>query len=1034
MAKAKKTQNVSAEKPLKIQDKLVLNRWLLSLFGAATFEMLSANLKEEKFEGVDEENRSKIVNLLVNNFTLGKEKLFEYDENIVRHTKSLKRNITWKYFQYLTLLFTEIYLDKYFSDKKILLNELNLFLKKFNESITDKKEKLKPFENGELNKLAFWNATGSGKTFLMHINLRQFEHYATKHKYRYNKTLLITPNTNLSIQHLSEFKQSQIEAEIFTKNSGGLDFGATKLEILEISKLGEKDEVTKVATESFGGNNLVFIDEGHRGSSGDVWKTNRDALSSDGFSFEYSATFGQAINGAGDTLKKTLTNEYAKSILFDYSYKYFYEDGHGKEYYILNLQENQAVHTDNFIYLVGAVLSFYQQLKIFENEGLKLQGYNLHKPFMVWVGGSVNAVKGKGEGASSDVVDVLLFLKRFLQNNADETQTAINNIISGNSGIGPNDIFAGKFEYLDQNVLLADVTKTIFLSQSGNLELVNIKNAQGEIGLKVGDGEYFGVINVGDDAKLLALCHTKGLNINDDQFASSQFENINDKNSNLTMLIGSKKFSEGWNSWRVSSMGLLNMGRSEGSQIIQLFGRGVRLKGQNMSLKRSTRYGKALEAKLQSIETLNIFGLNADYMTTFKTYLENEDVPTAEPIKRVIQTDRNSIFDCENKQPQLKTLMIDKSKDFKIENPSIELKDEFMGILSNRKITLDLFAKVNIITTVASNTPLNTPTAVTLPNNFLNMIDTDKLYLEVLQYKREKKYSNLLIDKAKLLDIFNSAGWYEIYAPQNYFALVSFKDVMKLYDTVLILAKRYVEEFYKFEKRTWEMNHIQCAELNCDDSNFITEYTIEIPQNYTALQSDIDELVNNISQELKNYLPNFEVFNAEPHLYCPLIFQSKAWSDVKVSPVALNEGESKFVKDLSEFIASNQEDVTFYLLRNQSKTGVGFFSESAFYPDFMLWILKGGKQYLSFIDPKGLRNMNPLYDPKIKLAKSIKEIQNKLGDCNLVLNSFIVSNTTFDDLNKNQIKKPSKTIYSDENVIFQEDRDYIEQIMEKIFY
>ena len=116
---------------------------------------------------------------------------------------------------------------------------------------------------------------------------------------------------------------------------------------------------------------------------------------------------------------------------------------------------------------------------------------------------------------------------------------------------------------------------------------------------------------------------------------------------------------------------------------------------------------------------------------------ENEDVPTAEPIKRVIQTDRNSIFDCENKQPQLKTLMIDKSKDFKIENPSIELKDEFMGILSNRKITLDLFAKVNIITTVASNTPLNTPTAVTLPNNFLNMIDTDKLYLEVLQYKRE---------------------------------------------------------------------------------------------------------------------------------------------------------------------------------------------------------------------------------------------------------------------------------------------------------
>jgi hypothetical protein len=34
-------------------------------------------------------------------------------------------------------------------------------------------------------------------------------------------------------------------------------------------------------------------------------------------------------------------------------------------------------------------------------------------------------------------------------------------------------------------------------------------------------------------------------------------------------------------------MGLLNIGKGEGPQIIQLFGRGVRLKGKNLSLKRS---------------------------------------------------------------------------------------------------------------------------------------------------------------------------------------------------------------------------------------------------------------------------------------------------------------------------------------------------------------------------------------------------------------------------------------------------------------
>ena len=36
-------------------------------------------------------------------------------------------------------------------------------------------------------------------------------------------------------------------------------------------------------------------------------------------------------------------------------------------------------------------------------------------------------------------------------------------------------------------------------------------------------------------------------------------------------------------------MGLMNVGKGEGAQIIQLFGRGVRLKGYDMSLKRSGR-------------------------------------------------------------------------------------------------------------------------------------------------------------------------------------------------------------------------------------------------------------------------------------------------------------------------------------------------------------------------------------------------------------------------------------------------------------
>jgi len=53
-----------------------------------------------------------------------------------------------------------------------------------------------------------------------------------------------------------------------------------------------------------------------------------------GFTFEYSATFQQAVAAAKN---ESFENAYAKCVLFDYSYRYFYEDGFGKDYQILNL-------------------------------------------------------------------------------------------------------------------------------------------------------------------------------------------------------------------------------------------------------------------------------------------------------------------------------------------------------------------------------------------------------------------------------------------------------------------------------------------------------------------------------------------------------------------------------------------------------------------------------------------------------------------------------------------------------------------------
>jgi|GEM_PF-2745840 len=125
--------------------RLVLNQWLLSLFTVDTFEKLAEHLRNEALEGLDENNvhhfHHALTAQLFNLTQLPTELLLEYDQNIVKHTQRLnearltrgEEPVVWKYFQYLALLFTEIYLDRYFRDPKALLAAINTQLATYNE-------------------------------------------------------------------------------------------------------------------------------------------------------------------------------------------------------------------------------------------------------------------------------------------------------------------------------------------------------------------------------------------------------------------------------------------------------------------------------------------------------------------------------------------------------------------------------------------------------------------------------------------------------------------------------------------------------------------------------------------------------------------------------------------------------------------------------------------------------------------------------------------------------------------------------------
>lgn len=1065
-------------------DKIVLNKYLLSLFGidAIGSKIVSKDgldvfkeLKLSSSEGYTQEGNTKFLEQLKAHLYLTENiteaMLQQYDENIVRYTHEISEGrdelIVWKYFQYLSLLFTEIYLDKFFSNKKQLQHDVNQFVKRFNAKEIEKYQgkklprgdsvyQVSSFEDGDLNKLAFWNATGSGKTLLMHVNIKQYLYYSQKHSRGHeSKILLITPNEPLSRQHLLDFRMSGIPANIFTKNQSGM-FTGKEVEVIEVSKLSEESKDKTVAVDSFETHNLVLVDEGHGGMSGDQWKRFRDQLSKTGFAFEYSATFGQAISAAAKGKKIELTQEYAKSILFDYSYKYFYEDGYGKDYRILNLKEDNLDF--KYKYLTANLLSFYQQLLIFKNKPELVTEFRLFKPLWVFVGSSVNAVRTENKKETSDVLDIVHYLSDFLKNK-DEYIKIIGLILSNKAGLLDGkgySIFEGSFAYLEELELSPEqifegINREVFHNHNigANLYLDNLKGASGELGLRVGDTDkYFGVVNVGDEKKLHDLAMNNGILGTEKDFSESLFNQINQAKpkQEITLLIGSKKFTEGWSSWRVSSMGLMNIGKSEGSQIIQLFGRGVRLQGYDFSLKRSLGLDgyqrpenlKQVRKHLRPLETLQIFGVKANYMERFKELLEEEGLPTnaGDWITITVPT-QNTINIVES---GLKLIQVKETENFKRkEIVSLALNTD---VFENKQIDVDWYPKIDSLESAKSRKVETAKQICYLESQHLALIDWTKVYFEVQNFKASKGFSNLEIELNGLKEIIQTKAWYRVFIPQDKMEFSSMKNVGVWQELAIVLLKKYMEHYYLYFKNRFNADHIETRQLLPTDDNLILQYDIRLNKNEEVedIEKKFVELKTGLldgSFETIRIANQVEAFDHLMHLYKPLIYLGKGYeSKIQVYPVALNDAEYEFMKNFESRIEKIKQQMDFkevFLLRNQSKRGIGFFAEgNNFYPDFILWVKKENKQYLTFIDPKGIRNSKGITDPKIQFYKYLHDkVQPQLVGEKLYLNSFIVSNTKWLEVNwKGTL---SLEDFNKHHVYFQEEQtEYVEAILKEI--
>lgn len=682
-------------------------------------------------------------------------------------------------------------------------------------------------------------------------------------------------------------------------------------------------------------------------------------------------------------------------------------------------------------------------MKVWLDGGDAMKPFLIDKPLWVFVG---HTVVGKIDNADdkvsiSDVVEVLLFVNHFLANKKESVeliQSLLEEGFKTGQGAKTVDVLARRLPHLDtsgdKKALAREIHSAILndvfhAPGGGSLAVQLLKGADGELALKVGENEPFGVLNVGDPAAVAEACEANGITrLEDDSNRSSLFNGINYDDSPINLLVGSRKFTEGWNSWRVSSLGLMRMGKNEGTQIIQLFGRGVRLRGYKMCLRRSSVLTqKPVPPKnLRQVETLQVFGVKASYMNTFRDWIFSE-VPEAQdrqtwplPIVQTLPKDR-----------KLKTLRlrddingekVERGQAFRKLGPLVILRPPHHTApedawLRKHPTRLNWLPRLRGIAGQNREFSKVVGEDTIAPLQFLNnfhclLLDYDELLFGLEAFKASRGLDRLYADRESIRALLAppNRGWYELTASADDMRTDRYENRVQWQRMAQQLLNAYAERFYRFIRGRWEAPYIEIADVSEDEENLMVgrDYVVES----TDLVSSIDDindiadcvkeletaLTGNLCTTWSKWSGQWKTVPFVGHLYQPLLFVGKKqW--IKISPVALDRHEARFVDDLAQWCRA-QEDAEVYLLRNQSVIGLGFFQAANFFPDFLLWIQQGDIQHLVFVDPKGLGRIDAS-DPKIQFAtRDIPKLQQIVDQQtnNLNLSAFIISNTEYSKL------------------------------------
>lgn len=851
-----------------------------------------------------------------------------------------------------------------------------------------------------INRASFWMATGSGKTIVMIKLIVVLDFLYSNLIINKKPIMLIAPNENILNQfkeHISYYNNYNSSKNIIIKdikefedvNNNAYLFNNIVVYFMRMDLLDEEENVGKaknakrVNYKNFFTKNgwYILLDEAHKGDNKDSIRKKyinelAKGINADncplGFIFNFSATFTDDID--------------LYTCAFNYNLERFNNDGYGKNIAVLNDNLNFKIEANDKEKKIRILESFiiFNAIKKSKEKLFKefKKNYNeelyYHEPLMITVSDKVNTEDAGIKLYFEAVLDIL-------KNDIDITKISENLYhklkeqmiyFDKNKNLGEN------FLFFIKNTDSKSIRVSVFHSNEISMcEACKITGNDKELAFKSkNSNKPFLLLNIGDAKSKWTKEYIQKLNIElGEDLQNSYFNNINSYDSPINIMMGSKVFTEGWDSNRVNLISFINIGSAGAKKyVLQTIGRGVRIEPFKNNRKRLEKYNFTdYNSKEELID------LASGLETLFVMATNNKAIESIlDGMERFI-TDRYQILKLK-KTNTFSPLLIPKYKDS------------------------DNLVKKDYVITIADYYNLT---------KYIESYDEDVLLLTRNLKSNDFGYSSIQKIKNKTNIKIIETHEYNIDSYDALPAIDSFFNTKQKECTALKILEDEISHYEKIYGTNESIVKSINEQLKIIFSNKINQTVDELKEDFQNGKISIDEYTQKIQDKSNNIIiDNYQLdTELEKHYYIPMIIDNKNTNNINY--VIKEKSEIIFLNDLKEYLKSkdnalnNYEWCFSFLIENTDNIYIPYFDDNTqsmrkFFPDFIFWLKskKDNNYKIIFVDPKGLTHeANPKFKARgfenifknspLKYDNHIVEIQlvyyNKYNIDDIELNKYI---------------------------------------------